>query len=81
MVKDKRAFQPFSQGRYSCVGKNLALSEIRSVMGMLITTFDICFAPGEDGSRVERDTKDQFTANPGQLKLSFRRRSSIVGAF
>ena len=93
MVKDKRAFQPFSQGmpiilcfgqanlsylgRYSCVGKNLALLEIRYVTAVLVTKYHISFAPGEDGSRVEKDMKDQFTAAPGKLELRFRKRSSI----
>ncbi|KAL9595944.1 MAG: hypothetical protein Q9219_006135 [cf. Caloplaca sp. 3 TL-2023] len=65
-------------GRYSCVGKHLALSEIRSVVATLVSRFDISFALGENGSRVDNDTQDQFTANPGRLILAFRRRTPEV---
>jgi len=74
MVKDKRAFAPFSIGRYSCVGKNLALSELRFVTALLVSKYDIAFAPGEAGIRVWKNMKDQFTAAPGKLELVFHAR-------
>ena len=76
MVKDKTAFNPFSIGRYACVGRNLALTEIRLVAALLVSKYDITFAPGEDGMRVWEDMKDQFTAVPGQLDLVFTPRST-----
>ena len=77
MVKDKRAFAPFSQGRYSCVGKNLALTELRFVTALLVGRYHTEFAPGEDGSKVEGRMKDQFTAAPGCLNLIFRPRKNM----
>ena len=74
MVRDKAAFTPFSIGRYACVGRNLALAELRLVIALLVARYDIAFAPGEDGTRVWRDMKDQFTAAPGKLELVFRPR-------
>ena len=71
MIKDKTAFTPFSIGRYACVGKNLALAELRFVTALLVSNYDINFAPGEDGTRVCEDMKDQFTAAPGKLELVF----------
>ena len=71
MVADKRAFTPFSIGRFACVGKNLALSELRFVTALLVSKYDISFAPGEDGTSCWRDMKDQFTAAPGKLELVF----------
>ncbi|KAF4629298.1 hypothetical protein G7Y89_g8848 [Cudoniella acicularis] len=71
MVKDKRAFAPFAQGRYSCVGKNLAMGELRLVTALLVKKYRIRLASGEDGKRVEEDLRDQFTAAPGELNLSF----------
>ena len=71
MVADKKVFTPFSIGRFACVGKNLALAEIRFVTALLISKYDIKFAPGEDGVRVWKDMKDQFTAAPGKLELVF----------
>ncbi|KAL8947425.1 MAG: hypothetical protein Q9222_006293 [Ikaeria aurantiellina] len=78
MVKDERAFSPFAQGRYGCVGKNLALSELRFVTALLIKKYTIGFAPGEDGTRMTRDLRDQFTAAPGELNLSFKLRETCT---
>lgn len=74
MVINKKAFAPFSQGRYSCVGKNLALTELRYVTALLAQKYEIHFAPGETGYKVTKDMKDQFTAAPGSLKLVFKLR-------
>ena len=41
---------------------------------LLVSRFDIMFAPGEDGTALFRDMKDAFTAAPGDLRLVFRRR-------
>ncbi|KAL6720637.1 hypothetical protein ACLMJK_002562 [Lecanora helva] len=75
MIKDKRAFAPFGLGKTACVGKNLALTEIRMVIASLLSAFDIKFPPGESGQAVERDMKDQLTANPGDLNLIFTPRT------
>ncbi|MCJ1375714.1 hypothetical protein MMC20_006951 [Loxospora ochrophaea] len=72
MVKDKTAFAPFSLGLYSCIGKNLALMEVRAVITCIISKFDIDFAPGESSSAVLEDMHDTFTAAPGPLNLVFR---------
>ena len=74
LIKNKRAFAPFSQGRYSCVGKALALAELRMVTATLVKNYHVSFAPGEDGSIVEGNMRDQFTAAPGELRLVFRNR-------
>ncbi|KAI9702665.1 MAG: hypothetical protein M1820_006049 [Bogoriella megaspora] len=71
LVKDKTAFAPFSLGRSNCVGKHLALDEMRYVIALLVLKYDIGFAPGEDGTRVIADMKDNFTAVPGKLDLVF----------
>lgn len=61
-------------GRTSCVGKALALTEIRLVTARLLSTFHICFAQGDSGEAVERDMRDQLTGNPGDLNLIFELR-------
>ncbi len=38
---------------------------------LLVSKYDITFAPGEDGTRCWRDMKDQDTAAPGKLELVF----------
>lgn len=75
LVRDKGAFAPFFQGRFGCVGRNLALMEIRAVTAALLGRFDLGFAPGTGrGEEVERDMGDQFTATPGRLELVFTER-------
>lgn len=58
-------------GAYSCVGKNLALMELRSVIATVISEFDVSFAPGEDGMGAMGRAKDTFTLSPGELQLVF----------
>ncbi|KAK2873645.1 hypothetical protein FQN49_002198 [Arthroderma sp. PD_2] len=74
LVKDARSFHPFSQGRYTCLGKELAMTELRMVTAQLISKYYIRTAPGTDPSCVERDMRDQFTATPGNLHLIFGHR-------
>ncbi len=63
-------------GRYGCIGKNLALQELRCVTALLESKYDVSFPPGEDGRSVEQDTRDQFTSNPGELRVVFRGRDN-----
>ncbi|KAI0191340.1 cytochrome P450 [Astrocystis sublimbata] len=71
MVKDARAFSPFSQGRYNCVGKSLAMVEMRLLIAILVKKFRISFTGTDEGQRLFADLKDQFTAAPGKLELRF----------
>jgi len=61
----------YSVGPWSCVGKQLALIELRSVIALLVSEMDVTFAPGEDGSRLIKDSKDYFTITLSDLKLVF----------
>lgn len=72
MVKDARGFAPFAQGRFNCVGKGLAMSEMRFVIALLVRKFTVEFREGEKGQRLFADMKDVFTAAPGKLDLRFR---------
>ncbi|MCJ1455714.1 hypothetical protein MMC28_006070 [Mycoblastus sanguinarius] len=71
MVKNKRAFAPFKQGRHGCVGQRLALAELSIVVALLVSKYRIHFPAGENGAQVVDDMKDCFTAKPGQLNLVF----------
>lgn len=68
---NKTAFAPFSIGPYGCIGKNLALMEVRTVTADLITKFDVSFAPGEDGRKLLHETEDYFSLGLGELNLVF----------
>ena len=71
LVKNKAAFSPFSTGVYGCVGKQLALMELRNVIARTVTQFDIRFAPGEDGTGLLNKTRDVFTLDLAPLNLVF----------
>ncbi|KAI0399882.1 cytochrome P450 [Xylaria palmicola] len=74
LVLNKKAFCPFSQGRYACIGRNLALNELRAVISKSVLEFDISFAPGETGRALLEDSKDIFTLSLAKLELRFTRR-------
>lgn len=74
LVKDARGFSPFSQGRYSCVGKTLAMAEMRFVVALLVKKFEIGFSGSDRGETLFSDLRDQFTAAPGRLELKFSSR-------
>lgn len=71
MIKDVRGFAPFSQGRFNCVGKALAMREMRFVIAILIQRFQVDFPEHDKGETLFDNLKDQFTAAPGKLKLRF----------
>ncbi|KAI0206838.1 cytochrome P450 [Astrocystis sublimbata] len=75
MVKDARGFAPFSQGRFNCVGKGLAMNEMRFVIALLIKKFEVRFWHGETGQHLFTNIKDQFTAIPRKLNLKFKART------
>ncbi|KAL2281697.1 hypothetical protein FJTKL_11381 [Diaporthe vaccinii] len=45
---NKQCYHPFSFGVRDCVGKNLALSELRVVISRLLYRFDVELAPGQE---------------------------------
>jgi cytochrome P450 len=67
-------FDLTSLGPYGCVGKQLALMEIRNVMARIVTEFDVTFAPGEDGTKLLEESHDTFTIALAPLELVFTRR-------
>lgn len=71
MIKHKDAFAPFSAGPMGCIGKNLALTELRTLTTKLLLQFDVRLADGEDGERLLHKTLDQFTVDCGGLDLVF----------
>jgi tryprostatin B 6-hydroxylase len=74
LIKNKNAFVPFSIGPYGCIGKQLALMELRAVTCLLVRRFDVRFAPDEDGSSLINKSVDAFTLRMGDLNLIFEER-------
>jgi tryprostatin B 6-hydroxylase len=76
LVINKNAFFPFSIGKFGCIGKQLALSELRTVLSKMVLEFDVAFAPGEDGTRLLTESKDNFTMSNAELNLIWTERTS-----
>ncbi|KAJ5176182.1 uncharacterized protein N7482_002059 [Penicillium canariense] len=77
LVKDTRSFLPFAQGRYSCLGKDVAMIELWVTISLLVSKYRFDFPAGkreETIERVEGRMRDQFTATPGDLSLVFTKR-------
>ncbi|KAH8682042.1 cytochrome P450 monooxygenase-like protein [Xylariales sp. PMI_506] len=75
LILNKDAFFPFSMGKFSCIGKQLALNELRVVIAKVLLEFDVKFAEGETGKALLEDSKDVFTLNNARLELCFTKRT------
>lgn len=58
-------------GSYGCIGRPLALLNIRTLIAKLLLSYDFAFAPGETGRGIEEDSQEHFTLAPGDLHISF----------
>ncbi|KAJ5669801.1 hypothetical protein N7462_010871 [Penicillium macrosclerotiorum] len=74
MVRSKVAFTPFGTGHTSCLGRALAMNDMRLITARLVQKYNFSLPPGETGDSVLRGLKDQFTSNPGRLRLVFQSR-------
>ena len=74
LIVDKAGFFPFLIGPFSCIGRQLALRELRVVTAKLVLGFDVSLAPGEDGYSLFNETCDNFTLTMGRLELCFKER-------
>lgn len=61
-------------GSYSCIGRVLALMELRSALSRIALNFDLAFAPGETGEVFNREVLDTFTLTVKDLWVVFRKR-------
>ncbi|GJE99305.1 cytochrome P450 [Phanerochaete sordida] len=68
-VHDANAWVPFSFGPSNCVGKALALQEMRMVLCHLVRRLRFRFADGYDPAQYERDLEDRFVASVGRLPV------------
>lgn len=75
LVRNKEAFAPFSTGPYNCIGKNVALMELRTLTAHLIRQFDVALAPGEDGSALMTKSEDHFVTGLAPVNLVFTKRA------
>jgi cytochrome P450 len=71
MVKEKKAFIPWGYGVHSCVGKQLALNEMRLTLARIAKDFDLEFGDGYDDRRFDEEWADYMVLSIGALPLKF----------
>ncbi|KAE9379978.1 cytochrome P450 [Stipitochalara longipes BDJ] len=77
LVKDKRAFAPFTIGMYNCVGRQLALMELRYLLAYTVWNYKFAYAPGENGRRMEEESVDLVILKAGKLDVVFEKREKV----
>lgn len=50
------------------------MNDMRLITARMIQKYRFRIPPGETGDAVWKDLKDQFTSNPGRLRLAFELR-------
>ena len=68
MIKHREAFAPFSVGPFGCIGKNLAMMEMRTLTARLVLEYDMKLAPGQEAVIA---TTDHFTVHVGDFNVVF----------
>lgn len=82
LVAERGAWFPFQVGQYACVGKGLAMWEMRSVLARVALAFDVGFPEeeeeegGDRGRAFDEGMRDTFTMTLGPLWLVFRERKA-----
>ncbi|KAI4156765.1 MAG: hypothetical protein LQ340_000022 [Diploschistes diacapsis] len=61
---------------YGCIGRPLALIQLRTLIASILTRFDVALAPGEDGTGLLERSRDQFTTVSADLLLVFKPRQT-----
>ncbi|KAI0093381.1 high nitrogen upregulated cytochrome P450 monooxygenase 1 [Irpex rosettiformis] len=72
LVTNREVFMPFSLGPMVCVGKNVALMEIRAVLCAVVRYFDIEVADKACFERYESEIHEIFTTKRGPLPVRLR---------
>ncbi|KAK8069972.1 hypothetical protein PG994_006588 [Apiospora phragmitis] len=71
---DRAAYFPFHLGKHACIGKPMAMEEMRSVLARLALQFDMNLAPGQDWEEHQAKIMDHFTMSLPKLYLTFKER-------
>lgn len=73
LILNRTAFIPFSYGPMNCVGRPLALMELRLLIALLVLKFDMRFVD-DSAERWEGELKDYFVVVKGSLDVEVRMR-------
>lgn len=71
----ERELTLFSTGPYACVGKRLAMVEMRRVTAEIVSRYDIAVAPGQSKEQFLDGVQDTFTTVAAPLHLIFTKRA------
>jgi cytochrome P450 len=71
LILRKETFMPFMTGPYNCAGKGLAMMELRSVVGRVVSEFDVEVPEGFVAEGFWEAIKDHFTAGAPKVDVSF----------
>ncbi|KAI0528278.1 cytochrome P450 [Xylaria bambusicola] len=74
LIRDSSGYAPFSTGNYGCVGRSLALLNIRLVVARIVADFDIRSTPAENYLAYDEKMREYFTLIPPPLNLGFIKR-------
>lgn len=69
---NKASFKPFSYGVRDCIGKNLAVAEMRLVLARILWRFDFDLMPGQDDWHDKQKTFIVWEKGPLKIKLRAR---------
>jgi cytochrome P450 family 628 len=69
LLLDRRAYIPFGYGVHSCVGKPLALREMRLTISSVARDFDLVFGESYEGAKFDEEIKDHMIVKLGALDL------------
>ncbi|KAG6917442.1 hypothetical protein DXG01_002528 [Tephrocybe rancida] len=69
IVHNTAAFLPFSHGPADCIGKKLAMQELRAVIFAVLKQFDVRFAPEYNSRRWEAELCDFYVIRKGELPV------------
>ncbi|KAL7277159.1 hypothetical protein ACG7TL_009005 [Trametes sanguinea] len=73
-IHNDTAFIPFSYGPAGCVGKQLAMQEMRTVICALLHKFDFSLHPGWDVEEYDRGFKDYYVTTRPDVHVILRAR-------
>jgi cytochrome P450 len=74
LLLERKAFIPFGYGAHSCVGKQLALNEMRLIIAKVSRDFDVEFGESYDEAKFLAEWMDYAVLKIGALPLRFVRR-------
>jgi cytochrome P450 family 628 len=68
---------PYFEGIYNCVGRQLALMELRYMLAYTVWNYKFAYASGESGRRMDEESVDLVILKAGKLDVVFTKREGV----